>query len=167
MPQHFFMLFYGALAAGALVALWHNRAARPLGWALVAAWALSNIIHIGLAFEWRPILYPLIDLMIAIVARQIWRKTGYKIAVIATILSLLNCMTNVSYAILALNVYGSGSENLKHSHTLATNIIFGVKCVSLLFWGMADAYGWFGRIRHLFGWDRGGAEHYTRRETGE
>lgn len=167
MPAHTLMLFYGALAGGALVALWHNRAVRPLGWALVIAWALSNIIHLGLSFEWRPVLYPMIDLMITIVAGKIWFKTGYKIAVVATILSLLNCMTNVSYAILALNVHTADADHLKHSHTLATNIVFGVKCVSLLFWGAADAYGWFGRIGYLFGRDRGSAQHYSRREAGE
>lgn len=162
---HYLMLIYGVLALSALAAVWHNRAVRPLGYVLVIAWALSNIIHIGLAFEWRPILYPLIDLMIAIVARQIWRKTGYKIAVIATTLSLTNCIINVSYAILALEATYSIPVSLHYTHTLATNIVFGVKCLSLAIWGVADAHGWFDYISRLHGRDRGIAESHPHHEA--
>jgi len=95
----------------------------------------------------------------------IWVKTGYRIAVVTTILSLMNCLVNVSYAILALKLPENIPANLHYSHTLATNIIFGVKCASLIFWGLANAYGWFDRIGHLLRPDRRARELSSDRET--
>lgn len=145
----YWFLIYGAISGAALLSLWRNPQMRPLGWALVAAWASSNVIYEALAFQWRPILYPLIDVMIAVVARIVWVRTGNRVAGIVTLLSMVNCMVNVAY-VLAVSKLGSGTVEMRYMHSLAVNIVFGAKCLIVAGWGVCDVMGWrigFGVLR--------------------
>lgn len=144
--HHLLWLFYGTFALLALAAVWRNREARPLGWALVVAWALSNAIAFGLDFDWRPVLYPMIDLMIAVVARDVWRRNGYRIAGVITGLSLLNCVVNVAFALVVMKHATELEQSTRSIHTLSTNLIFWSKCIVLTIWGVADANAWSGRF---------------------
>lgn len=157
-------IFYASLALFALLGTVRSPPKRLLGIVLALCWAVSNIVFWALPVDWRPLIFPLLDVIFALCAAKIGLETGSKVPLVLISLSVLAMLMNAAFSIV-------GGPNLAqtNAYEITLNAIFAMQCIVTGTWGLADE---FGRIDY-FPWrrrNRGGAAQpsgaSTKDETG-
>lgn len=144
------------LVLTALLVSWHNPDIRNIGLALLFTWAASNATAIFLPFDYRPILYPLLQVMIGLTAAGGWlvmRFTpegsrpieGQIFALAVVIVALANTAAAINYSLQTAPGF-----NDKYLFVLLTNLTFGAECILVGTWGVRDAFARAAGVSRVF-----------------
>lgn len=134
------------LVLTALTVSWHNHDIRNIGLALVLAWGVSNATAIWLPFEYRPIIYPVLQVIIGLMAAGAWlvmRLTpgesrggeGQILAMLVVVCALGNTAASINYSLRSAPGYGD-----RYLFVLVTNLTFASQCLLVTWWGVRDAF---------------------------
>lgn len=145
---------FGLLVGLSLWASWRGPM-RPVAFALVSAWIITNACFYLLEPGWRPVVYPLLAIWIGIQAAQAGVESRNWRPIVIVGLNLAVGAITLVYAWIVSPVYGQ-----RWLLVLLTNIDFAAQCLLLIWWGMTDAVG---GTRHfsLFGARLGHASQPT------
>lgn len=134
------------LVLTALTVSWHNHDIRNIGLALVLAWAVSNATAIWLPFEYRPVIYPVLQVGIGLMVAGAWLVMrfapeqsrggeGQVIAMLILMCAFGNIAGSINYCLEITPGYGD-----RYLFVLVTNVTFGAECLLTAYWGVRDAF---------------------------
>lgn len=144
------------MAVTALVLSWHNRDVRNIAFALLLSWAVSNAVSIWLPFNYRPLIYPVLEVIVGLLAAgaglvmrytpEELRPHGSKLfAMLIVATALVSVAACVNYALLTSPGYSD-----KYFFVLWTNICFSVECIVVGTWGIRDAFARAAGVARVF-----------------
>lgn len=128
--------FYGAFALFALAATWGKDRKAQVGIVLMLCWIASNALWWAFPIEWRPAVFPILDVLFALTAMKAWKETGSRVPVVLVALSTMAVAVNTAFGI-----SGAVSWHTVAVYEIALNIIFVLQCVVTGGWGVADVVG--------------------------
>lgn len=130
--------FYGAFALFALAATWGKDRKAQVGIVLALCWVASNAMWWVFPLEWRPAVFPILDVIFALTAAKAARETGSRVPLVLIALSVMAIAANTAFSIL-----GAGSWRQVSAYEITLNVIFVLQCIVTGGWGAADVVGRF------------------------
>jgi len=124
---------------------WHNHEIRNICFALLLSWAVSNLTAITLPFDYRVLIYPVLEVIVGLMAGGAWlvmrftpgdsrSSEGQLVCIAIVVVTLISVACVVNYA--GTITSGQGDRYL---FVLSTNICFAVECILAGAWGVRDA----------------------------
>ena len=134
------------LVLTALTVSWHNHDIRNIGLALLLSWGVSNATAIWLPFDFRPVIYPVLEVLIGLLAAGAWlvmRFTpeksrsgeGQLFSMAIVLCALVSVAACVNYSLQTSPVRGD-----RYLFVLVTNVAFAFECLFVAGWGIRDAF---------------------------
>lgn len=134
---------YACFALFAIVATWGKPGKAQVGIMLFVCWVTSNAIWWAFSVEWRPALYPVLDVIFALTAAKAGKETNSRVPLALIALSVMAIAANTAFSI-----SGAGSWDHIHAYEITLNIIFVLQCVVTGSWGVADVVGRLAGFNH-------------------
>lgn len=134
------------LVLTALTVAWHNHDIRNIGIALVFSWAVSNVTSLWLPFDYRMIVYPVLEVVVGLAAAGAWlvmRFTpggsrggeGQLFAIAIVAFAALSTAACINYSLQTAPGFGD-----RYQFVLVTNVCFAAECLLTAGWGVRDAF---------------------------
>jgi hypothetical protein len=122
--------FYAALSAG-VVYVSRKTESYPIACALAASCLMSNMIALSLPFAWRLLLFPVIDVAVAVTALFMALLLGRALwpLVAIMVLALGSCMASI-----AASLHWPPTWTAMHYHEVVENMSFAAQCLVVLSW---------------------------------
>jgi hypothetical protein len=163
--------FFLPLVLTALTVSWHNPDIRNIGIALVVSWAASNATAIWLPFDYRIIVYPVLEVVVGLAAAGGWLVMrfapggsrggeGQLFAIAIVAFAALSVAACINYALLTTPGHGD-----KYEFVLLTNLCFAAECLLVGGWGVRDAYARAAGVSRVLRRSRVAAGEADRTET--
>lgn len=134
------------LVLTALAVSWHNPDIRNIALALLLSWVASNATALWLPFDWRMVIYPVLEVVVGLTAAgawlvmrftpngsRSWEGQWFAIAIVA--LAALSTAASVNYSLQTAPGYGD-----RYLFVLITNLTFAAECLITAGWGVRDAF---------------------------
>lgn len=136
------LVFYAACVATALILSWRAEDVRTVGWMLAAGFVEANTVSLTMAFEWRAVFDPFVEVIVGLSAAAAYHLVGSRVAFGIIALSVVNVSAAVAYNMLV-------APQFHHAwlYVFVTNICFVAQCFLVGLWG------W--RHGHRVGGERG------------
>lgn len=128
--------FYGAFAAFAVLATWCKESKAQVGIVLALCWLASLALWAAFPIEWRPAVFPILDVLFALTAAKAGKETGSRVPLVLIALSVLAICAST-----AISIVGVGSWRQVVAYEISLNVIFVAQCLVTGGWGIADALG--------------------------
>jgi hypothetical protein len=157
--------FYAALSAG-VVYVSRKTESYPIACALAGSCLMSNMIAFSLPFAWRLLLFPVIDVAVALTAMFMALFLGHArlplIAIMA--LAIASCTANV-----AASLHWPLTWTDRHFHEVVENLSFTAQCLVVFSWRYWSAdrrprHLWLLPTAHRTGVERSGSVAQSRRD---
>lgn len=129
-------VFFAIFALFALIGTWGREGKAQVGVVLFACFVASNTLWWAFPIEWRPALYPILDVLFALTCAKAGKETHSRVPVALISLSVMAVAANTAFGI-----SGAGSWGQIHAYEITLNIIFVAQCLVTGFWGLADVMG--------------------------
>ena len=144
------------LVLTALSVSWHNPDIRNIGLALVLSWAVSNATALWLPFDYRMVIYPVLEVVIGLAAAGAWLVMrfapessrggeGQLFAMALVGFAALSTAACVNYSLQTAPGFGD-----KYLFVLLTNICFTAECLLTATWGVRDAFARAAGVSRVF-----------------
>lgn len=130
------LLFYGTFALFALIGTWGREGKSQVGVMLMLCWLASNVLWFAFPVEWRPAVFPVLDVLLALTCAKAHKETGSRVPLILIGLSVMAIAASTAFSI-----SGAGSWRQVVAYEITLNIIFVAQCLVTGFWGLADVVG--------------------------
>lgn len=141
--------FYGSFALFALAATWGKPGKAQVGITLMLCWLASLALWLGFPVEWRPAIFPILDVIFALTAAKAHMETGSRAPLVLVGLSVLAIAASLAFVILrSTGISDAGIWRQTVAYEISLNIIFMFQCVIAGGWGTADVVGRLGRFIH-------------------
>jgi hypothetical protein len=137
------LAFYGSCALFALLATWRKEGIGQLGVMLMLCWVASNVLWFFFPLEWRPAVFPILDVLFALTAAKARMETDSRVPLALIALSIMAISAST-----AISILGVGSWQRVAAYELSLNIIFVLQCAIVGGWGIADAVARAGGVWH-------------------
>lgn len=137
------LAFYGAFAVFALLATRRREGIAQIGIMLMLCWLVSNVLWFFFPLEWRPAVFPILDVLFALTAAKARVETGSRVPLVLIGLSIMAISAST-----AISISGTGSWQRVATYELSLNIIFVLQCAIVGGWGIADAVARVGGVWH-------------------
>jgi hypothetical protein len=134
--------FYGAFALFAFAATVGKPGKTQVGITLALCWLASLGLWLGFPVEWRPAIFPILDVIFALTAAKAYMETGSKAPLLLVGLSVLAISASLAFVILlASGISTAGSWRHVIAYEISLNVIFVFQCIVTGGWGVADVVG--------------------------
>jgi hypothetical protein len=162
------------LVLTALALAWHNPDIRNIALALLLSFTASNATALWLPFDWRMVIYPVLEVVVGLTAAGAWLVMrfapegsrggeGQWFATIIVALAALSTAACVNYSLQTAPGYGD-----RYLFVLITNLCFAAECLLTAGWGVRDAFARSAGVSRLLRPARGSArEAGGTEETGK
>lgn len=130
------LAFYGTFAAFALIGTWGRGSRQQVGVMLMLCWLASNVLWFAFPVEWRPAVFPVLDVLFALTCAKAHKETGSRVPLVLIALAVMAIAASTAFSI-----SGAGSWRQVVAYEITLNIIFVAQCLVTGGWGLADAVG--------------------------
>lgn len=134
-------VFYASLALYALLGTIGHARKWELGLVMFLCWISSNLIFWTVP-QYRPALFPLLDVALMLTAARVGLLTGSRVPLILIGLSVLSIAMNAAVSL--SGGIGAISVDQVNRYELGLNLIFIAQCLITGGWG--HGFGWIGRV---------------------